>query len=107
MSDSKFVRAQAGPKNSVIYTDTDGKQFQFSGGNWTWRNHNPGNLRPGAVSRRNGQIGRAGGFAVFPDYDSGHRALLDSLKVAHGNESLEDMIKVYAPPTENKTKRYL
>lgn len=107
MSNSKFISAEAGPGNSVIYTDSDGKRFKFSGGNRTWRNGNPGNLRPGAVSRRNGQIGVAGRFAVFPDYETGHAALLDSLKVAHGNESLETMIKAYAPPKENKTKRYL
>jgi hypothetical protein len=107
MSDSKYLHAEGGSGNSVIYTDSDGKKFQFSGGNWTWRNHNPGNLRPGAVSRRNGQIGVAGGFAVFPDFDSGNRALKDSLKVAHGNESLEQMIQSYAPPKENDTPKYL
>jgi len=68
---SRFVKAIPGPKNSVIYIDESGQQSQFSGGTRTWRNQNPGNLVPGGVSRRNNQIGKAGGFAVFPDYQTG------------------------------------
>jgi hypothetical protein len=68
---AKYIKAEAGPGNSVIYTDTSGKQWQFEGGNRPWRNQNPGNLVPGKVSKRNGAIGKAGGFAVFPDYETG------------------------------------
>ncbi len=62
-----YISAKQASKNTVIYTNSLGKRFRFSGGTWTWRNQNPGNLRTGYVSRRYNQIGKAGGFAVFPD----------------------------------------
>lgn len=68
---SRFIKALAGPKNTVIYIDASAQKVQFSGGTRTWRNQNPGNLVSGSVSRRNNQIGKAGGFAVFPDYETG------------------------------------
>ena len=102
----RFVKAKEGPKKSVIYTNDDGESFIASSGDRNWRNNNPGNLKPGSVSRRNGQIGVAGGFAVFPDPETGHKALLDSLLNAHGNENLAQMIKIYAPKSENKTAWY-
>lgn len=64
-------------------------------------------MRPGSISRANGQIGTAGGFAVFPDQESGHRALLDLLKTKYWNQSLNQLIRAYAPPKENKTAKYL
>jgi hypothetical protein len=103
----RFIKAEEGPDHSVIYTTEDGKRFQYSGGHWNWRNNNPGNLVSGKVSKRNGAIGKAGGFAVFPDYESGHSALLDSLKNTYGNKNLKKMISSYAPQNENNTKKYL
>lgn len=79
----------------------------FKGGSRAWRNQNPGDLRAGKVSKGNGAIGSAGGFAVFPDYESGHAALLDSLKNEHGNQDIPSLMKAYAPPSENKTKVYI
>jgi len=32
----KYVSAKSGPKNSVIYKDSDGKQWKFSGGSQAW-----------------------------------------------------------------------
>lgn len=61
----------------------------------------------GKVSKRNGQIGVAGGFAVFPDLESGRKALQDSLMNTHGEKDLENMIEVYAPKHENNTSLYL
>jgi hypothetical protein len=103
----KFIKAEAGPKATVIYTDSEGKQWQYSGGSRTWRNNNPGNLVSASVSKRNGEIGKAGGFAIFPDYNAGHTALLDLLKNTYGEFSLSELIKKYAPNHENNTKRYL
>ena len=103
----RFVRAESGPKDSVIYFNDDGKLFIYSGGDRNWRNQNPGNLVPGNVSARNGAIGKAGRFAVFPTKEAGHTALLDSLKNAHGNKSLQGMIGRFSPKHENKTPRYL
>jgi len=103
----RYIKAEDGPKKSVSYTDATGTRYLYAEGTRTWRNNNPGNLVPGEISRRNGQIGVAGGFAVFPDVESGRRALIDSLKNRHGNKSLAAMIRVYAPKHENNTKRYL
>jgi hypothetical protein len=104
---NRFIRAVPGPRNSVIYTDDKDQQFQFSGGARTWRNNNPGNLVSGNVSRRNNQIGTAGGFAVFPAYNTGHDALIDCLKTTYWNSPLQKLIESYAPKTDhNNTKRY-
>ncbi len=104
---SKYVKAEPGPGRSVIYTDADGKRWKFGGGSRPWRNQNPGNLVVGNVSKRNGTIGKAGGFAAFPDYETGHGALLDSLMTAHGNKSIAALMEVYAPRKENNTKKYI
>lgn len=76
-----FIKAEPGMKRSVIYTDETGQYFRYSGGSLAWRNNNPGNLRPGEISKKHGQIGVVFKFAVFPDYESGHLALLDVLKI--------------------------
>lgn len=107
MPKPKYIKAEPGPGTSVIYTDTDGKQWKFEGATRPWRNHNPGNLVSGNVSKRNGAIGKAGGFAVFPDYETGHGALLDSLRNVHSNKDIPALMKVYAPPQENDTKKYI
>ena len=39
-----YVKAEPGLNHSIIYTDSTGRYFRFSGGSWAWRNHNPGNL---------------------------------------------------------------
>ncbi len=104
----RFVRAEAGPNNSVIYYSDDGSQFIYSGGDRNWRNQNPGNLVPGKISRQNGAIGKAGGFAVFPTRDDGEAALRDSLKSTYGDKSLRQMIRAYAPGEDsNPTAVYL
>lgn len=103
----RFVHAQKGPGKSVIYFTDDGREIKYSGGDISWRTNNPGDLNSGAVAARNGQIGKYKKFAVFPDYESGHAALIDSLKTTFGNQSLEQMIKTYAPSSENDTKKYL
>lgn len=103
---SHFVKAKQGLKHAVIYTNDSGKHFRFSGGTWTWRNHNPGNLEPGFVSKKFGHIGVAGGFAIFTDYETGHKALLYLLSHHYRNDSIDEMIKAYAPPKENNTAVY-
>lgn len=103
----RYVKAEAGPNRSVIYTDSDGKKWKFEGGSRPWRNQNPGNLVLGKVSQRNGAIGKADRFAVFPDYETGHRALLDSLLNEHGDKDIPALMNVYAPPKENETEKYI
>ena len=96
-----FVKAVSGMGHSVIYTDIDGKHFRFVNGTWAWRNHNPGNIENSACSKRHNQIGVTHQFAVFPDDESGHQALLDSLRTTYWNKSIHDMIYAYAPPKDH------
>jgi hypothetical protein len=102
----QLIRAVGGMKNSVIYTDADERHFRFSGGTWTWRNHNPGNVWAGKISKNHNQIGKTHGFAIFPDDESGHESLLETLRKTYGNSSIHEMIYSYAPPKENPTKKY-
>lgn len=104
---AKYVKAVPGPNNTVIYTDDGGKQWVHSGGTRTWRKNNPGNLVPGTISKDNNAIGKVGGFAVFPDYESGHAGLIDCLKRTYGNADLVALVKAYAPKGENNSERYL
>jgi hypothetical protein len=104
---SRFIQAIPGMKHSVIYSDDSGKHFRFSGGTLAWRNHNPGNVWPGHISKKNNQIGVAYKLAIFPDYQSGHDALLDVLKITYGSYSIPEMMKKYAPPHENNTNKYV
>ncbi len=108
----KFIKAVQGPNYSVIYIDSAGKKYLFSEGTWAWRNHNPGNVRPGDSSRHNGQIGtvidqKGKSFAVFPDYTHGHAALNALLKIRmYQILSLDKAVATYAPSSENDTKKY-
>ena len=103
---SEYIFAEGDNKNNVIYTDRDGKRYCFSGGTRTWRNHNPGNLISGKVSKRNNSIGKAGGFAVFPSYEFGHNALVDLLKNEYANATIPSLVKKYAPEEENDVSKY-
>lgn len=94
---SRFVKAEQGLNHTVIYTDESGRFFRFSGGSWTWRNHNPGNLVPGKVSKRHSQIGIAGKFAVFPTKEDGHAALLDCLRTTYAKASIGKLVETFAP----------
>lgn len=106
MSRSPYIKAEPGMKHSVIYTDDSGKHFRYSGGTWAWRNHNPGNIRPGKISRSHHQIGIVFNFAVFPNDRQGHLALLDVLKITYANSSIDEMMGHFAPPKENNTAKY-
>jgi hypothetical protein len=104
---TKFITAESGPKNSVIYFDNLGKKWIYEKGSRAWRNQNPGNMVIGKISIENGMIGKAGGFAVFPDYQTGHNALIILLKTEFALFNLNQLMKKYAPPKENKTKKYI
>src|SRR3990167_4121379 len=101
-----FVKAVGGLRRSVIYTDGDGRHYRFYDGTWAWRNHNPGNLRPGVYANRHDPIGVANNFAIFPTDEFGRAALIDLLQSKYGNCSIHEMIYQFAPPSENPTKKY-
>ncbi len=91
----------------VIYTTNDGAQFRRSGGTRAWRNNNPGCLRFSDFTQNNGAIGHAGGFAVFPDEDTGMRAIFALLRSdKYSAKTIASAMHSYAPPFENDTHAY-
>jgi hypothetical protein len=102
-----FIRAKQTGKQSVTYWNEDGSNVTHYGGNWTWRNQNPGNIGAGAWANRHGAIGKAGGFAVFPSYEVGRVAIFDLLQGPDFREkAIWDAIPRYAPASENDVKWY-
>jgi len=89
-----FVKAKGGPPNvgdpeemfTVQYLDEKGNMLIRSGGKRAWRCNNPGNLRksPYSTGKDRHSIGIAGigkdCYAVYPDYQTGHEALVVMLK---------------------------
>lgn len=66
---------------SVIYAYNDGTHIKRgTDGTRAWRNNNPGNLRYYQFAKEHGAIGEAGGFAVFPDEQTGMAALVALLQ---------------------------
>lgn len=91
----------------VIVVAPDGKKYKRSGGTRAWRNNNPGNIRPGKFSRSVGGIGSAGGFAVFPDEQTGMLAIKKLLLTNnYKNLTVAGAISRWAPPSENNTAGY-
>ena len=93
-------------KSWVKYTSEDGSGFIRTGGSRTWRNMNPGALRPGEISRQHGSCGSAGGFAVFPTEEHGMNALRALLQSDnYKNLTIAAAIYKYAPPSDNNNTR--
>ena len=91
----------------VVYTTADGHRVRRTGGTRAWRNLNPGNIRYSEFSRNAGAIGQAGGFAVFPDEETGTRAISSLLRgKSYNNLTIARAITRYAPPSENNTAAY-
>lgn len=91
----------------VVYTAADGRRIRRTGGTRAWRNLNPGNIRYSEFSRNAGAIGQAGGFAVFPDEETGTRAISSLLRgQSYNNLTIARAITRYAPPSENNTAAY-
>lgn len=102
-----FVRAKETGPRRVTYWDVTGAATTYIGGNRTWRNQNPGNIGAGAQATRYGAIGKAGGFAVFPNYDVGRAAIFNLLKSPkYINLSIWDAIPTYSPANENDVSWY-
>jgi len=104
----KYIKAMAGANNSVVYEIDDGRSYLWSGGTRAWRNNNPGNIRGGDFANRRGAIGTAGGFAIFPNYETGFTALIALLCTSTYQQlTMEQAINRYAPPIENNTGAYV
>jgi len=115
---NKWVKAEEGPDNSVIYTDEEGNKLKrfwkaYEGqpvdeaSTRSWRNNNPGNHAMGDFAKRNGAIGAAGKipnsenrdyrFAVYPDYETGRKA--QALRLKEGSlyidSTLNEFVRTY------------
>jgi len=73
-----------------------------SGGSRSWRNNNPGNIRSGGFAARQGAIGQAGGFAVFPSERAGKGAVVGLLNTpGYQSQTLNGAIARWAPSSDN------
>jgi hypothetical protein len=91
--------------NNVVIVYSDGIQEVRSGGSRSWRNNNPGNIRPGDFTMNHGAIGEAGRFAVFPNEGDGQAALESLLRTQpYQSRTVSEAIARYAPPGENLTR---
>ncbi len=69
-------------------------------GSLSYRNNNPGNLRPGSLAV--GATGTNGGYAVFPDYQTGYNALVGLIQSpGYWNLTLAQFFAKYAPSADN------
>ena len=73
------------------------------------RNNNPGNIISSSIKWQ-GEIGSDGRFVKFDTMENGVRALARILKVyqkKYGIDTIEGIIKKWAPPVENDTEKYI
>ena len=92
----------------LCYTFDNGNKLERCGGSIAWRNNNPGCLRYSEKSIKMGAIGKAFGFAVFPDEETGMRAIKILLQSdSYYTLTIEQAIHKYAPPFENNTEKYI
>lgn len=102
------IISATGAGYDVVYTYADSSQVRRTGGTRGWRNCNPGCMVYSELARAAGAIGTAGGFAVFPDYETG-RAAIKALLLSdkYRDLSIANAICRYAPPHENDTDGYI
>jgi hypothetical protein len=105
-----FIRIEVVNDLRIIYYREDGSSAIYLGGQRNWRNNNPGNIGygNGILVKRLGAIGKAGGFAVFPDYETGRTAIFGVLKQdSFQNRIVSKAIEVWAPKEDgNDTELY-
>ncbi len=72
------------------------------------RNNNPGNLRDTGIQWK-GRVGSNKGFTVFDATENGVRAYGIDIrsKINRGLNTINKIIPVYAPPSENNTSSYI
>jgi hypothetical protein len=75
------------------------------------RNNNPGNIRPVAAYKWQGEIGANGGFCVFDTMENGIRALCKNLIAYYTRspkiDTVREAISRWAPASENDTEAYV
>ncbi len=104
---TSLPRSAKASGKDVVYDMPDGSRVKRTGGTRAWRNNNPGNIRYSDFSVRVGAIGKAGGFAVFPDEATGMYAIETLLRTDSYNKlTIAGAVSRYAPPSENNTVAY-
>ncbi|WP_124950422.1 TIGR02594 family protein [Sulfuriferula thiophila] len=106
---TKFINAIYYPDIlTVEYIADNGDHLLRSGGTIAWRFNNPGNLRPG--SKYTLQIGKgktkSGEFLIFPTVEAGRAEKKGLLLRKYKGDTIIQMMKQYAPPSENDTAKY-
>ena len=99
------ISAKGGSNNNTILTYSNGIQETRSGGSRAWRNNNPGNIRPGYLT---GEIGSAGGFAVFSSEAMGQAGIVENLqRPQYSQLTVFGAVSKWAPPSDgNSTAVY-
>lgn len=109
-SNNPFVKIEVINDLRIVYYREDGSSAIFIGGQRNWRNNNPGNIGygNGKLVKRLGAIGQAGSFAVFPDYETGRKAIFSVLKKDDfQGRTVAKAIEVWAPKEDgNNTELY-
>jgi hypothetical protein len=74
-----------------------------SGGVWAWVNNNPGNITKSKEAEGYGAYAGKGngGFAIFPDHDTGFQAIISFLR-KRADKTIAQMMAIYAPPDDGK-----
>ena len=92
----------------ICYLMDNGDKMERIGGSIAWRNNNPGCIRYSQKVADMGAIGRAYGFAIFPNEETGMRAIKTLLlSDSYCNLNIAQAISKYAPPHENNTLNYI
>lgn len=100
-------KSATGSGRNVVYVMPDGTNVTRSAGTPAWRNNNPGNIAYSDFAIKAGAIGQAGRFAIFPDEETGMRALKARLRTdEYNNLTVASAINSYAPPPENNSAKY-
>jgi len=85
-------------KRTLIFINDRGQKIKRVGGTISWRNNNPGNIRTSSFTKKNGEIGQAGGFAIFQSLEIGMNAIKKLLRSKnYNNLTIEKAISRYAP----------
>lgn len=94
-----------GSGNTVLLGYSDGTFQVRKGGSRAWRNNNPGNIRPGYLQ---GEIGKAGGFAIFSSEAAGQSGIVENLgRPQYAGSTVFEAVSTWAPRRNgNNTAAY-
>ena len=109
IDDHKAIKATTTSSSIVIITYDDGCQQTRILGTKSWRNNNPGNIevKKHESNGRFGSIGHNGEFEIYPDENTGFKAISLLLKTSsYQKKTLQEAIYSWAPPKENDTVVY-